>query len=86
MEKYPQNGTPCGANLRSRCASRTIPAPVIIHSVAFPTLSTRAPKRGVKTTVKNGIMVITHFALSTSIPKRGITMAVPNFLNEMMQQ
>ena len=45
-----------------------------------------APNRGVNTTVKNGIMVITHLALSSSMPKRGITMEVPNFLKLMMQQ
>ena len=60
--------------------------PKIIHSEAFPTLSTSAPNSGVNTTVKNGIIVITHLALSSSIPKRGITIDVPNFLNEMMQQ
>ena len=81
IETYAYIGSPCGAKVMIRCEVNTKDEPTIIQRVAFPTLSTRAPKRGVKRMVKKGIIARSTVAMSRSTPKSGRRMDTPNFLN-----
>ena len=67
-------------------AQKTSTAPVIIQVVALPTLSTRAPKSGVKSTGAKAIIEIITEAVESSRPKRGMMIEVPNFLKLITQQ
>ena len=69
-----------------RCAQNTRTAPRIIQVVALPTLSTSAPKSGVKITGAKAIIEIITEAVEASRPKRGMMIEVPNFLKLMTQQ
>ncbi len=86
MATYPYAATPCGAKVMSRCEASTSNEPVIIQVVALPVLSTSAPKSGVNTIVKKGIIESIHVAVSSSIPNSGIRIEVPNFLKRITQQ
>ncbi len=84
MPRYPKKGIPPGAKPMMRCDISTRKEPTIIQRVAFPRMSTKDPKMGVKIMVVNGISDTIRDAISLSISNRGIIMDVANLLKDMI--